>query len=135
MQARNLTVFGTWLFEKFKHSPTLTPFANGTRVHRDAGHDATHPALRLETESSPLRIINPGGGDRLTTGGGFAILAAALQSFSAARENVMAKGQMRSNKEKKKPKADKNIKKGGATPSPFSSGKTPAGQSPHMNKK
>ena len=40
-----------------------------------------------------------------------------------AREIVMAKGQMRSNKEKKKPKADKNLKKGGATPSPFSSGK------------
>jgi len=35
----------------------------------------------------------------------------------------MAKGQMRSNKEKKKPKADRNIKKGGATPSPFSSAK------------
>jgi hypothetical protein len=32
----------------------------------------------------------------------------------------MAKGQMRSNKEKKKPKQDKNKKKGGAaTPSPF----------------
>jgi hypothetical protein len=41
----------------------------------------------------------------------------------------MAKGQMRSNKEKKKPKADKNIKKGGATPSPFP-GKMPGGQSP-----
>ena len=27
----------------------------------------------------------------------------------------MAKGQMRSNKEKKKPKADKNLKKGGAS--------------------
>ena len=59
----------------------------------------------------------------------------ALQSLNATREIAMAKGQMRSNKEKKKPKADKNIKKGGATPSPFSSGKTPAGQSPHMNKK
>ena len=34
----------------------------------------------------------------------------------------MAKGQMRSNKEKKKPKADWNKKKkGGATPSPFAS--------------
>lgn len=35
----------------------------------------------------------------------------------------MAKGQMRSNKEKKKPKADKNKdkKKGGAAPSPFAS--------------
>ena len=42
----------------------------------------------------------------------------------------MAKGQMRSNKEKKKPKADKNLKKGGAAPSPFASGKTPAGQNP-----
>lgn len=46
----------------------------------------------------------------------------------------MAKGQMRSNKEKKKPKADKNLKKGGATPSPFSSGKPPAGQSPNGRK-
>jgi len=34
----------------------------------------------------------------------------------------MAKGQMRSNKEKKKPKQDKNKKKGGAAPSPFASG-------------
>ena len=31
----------------------------------------------------------------------------------------MAKGQMRSNKEKKKPKQDKNKKKGAAVPSPF----------------
>jgi hypothetical protein len=51
-----------------------------------------------------------------------------------AREIAMAKGQMRSNKEKKKPKAAKNIKKGGATPSPFASGKTPAGQSPNGKK-
>jgi hypothetical protein len=48
----------------------------------------------------------------------------------AKGETVMAKGQMRSNKEKKKPKADKNLKKGGAAPSPFASGKTPAGQNP-----
>jgi hypothetical protein len=35
-------------------------------------------------------------------------------------EDDMAKGQMRSNKEKKKPKQDKNIKKGGgAAPAPF----------------
>jgi hypothetical protein len=51
-----------------------------------------------------------------------------------ATEMVMAKGQMRSNKEKKKPKADKNLKKGGAAPSPFASGKTPAGQSPNSKK-
>ena len=31
----------------------------------------------------------------------------------------MAKGQMRSNKEKKKPKADKNKQKGPSAPSPF----------------
>ena len=31
----------------------------------------------------------------------------------------MAKGQMRGNKEKKKPKQDKNKEKGGAAPSPF----------------
>jgi hypothetical protein len=42
------------------------------------------------------------------------------------REDVMAKGQMRSNKEKKKPKADWNKKKKGAQPagpqpSPFAS--------------
>jgi hypothetical protein len=42
----------------------------------------------------------------------------------------MAKGQMRSNKEKKKPKQDKNLKKGGAAPSPFASGKPAAGQNP-----
>ena len=35
----------------------------------------------------------------------------------------MAKGQMRSNKEKKKPKAEHNKKKkGGSTPSPFAAG-------------
>jgi hypothetical protein len=51
-----------------------------------------------------------------------------------AREIVMAKGQMRSNKEKKKPKADKNLKKGGAPVNPFASGKTPAGQSPNSKK-
>jgi hypothetical protein len=47
----------------------------------------------------------------------------------------MAKGQMRSNKEKKKPKADKNIKKGGPAPSPFASGKPAAGQSPSASRK
>ena len=55
------------------------------------------------------------------------------ESFNRAPgEMVMAKGQMRSNKEKKKPKADKNLKKGGAAPvNPFAAGKTPAGQSPN----
>jgi hypothetical protein len=40
-------------------------------------------------------------------------------------EDVMAKGQMRGNKEKKKPKAEWNKKKkGGGAPSAFSSGPT-----------
>jgi hypothetical protein len=52
------------------------------------------------------------------------LFCARARAFNRApRRKIMAKGQMRSNKEKKKPKADKNIKKGGATPSPFSSGK------------
>ena len=34
-------------------------------------------------------------------------------------EDAMAKGQMRSSKEKKKPKQDKNKKKEAAAPSPF----------------
>jgi hypothetical protein len=35
------------------------------------------------------------------------------------REDKVAKGQLRSNREKKKPKADKNKKKGAAAASPF----------------
>jgi hypothetical protein len=63
------------------------------------------------------------------------LISPRAKSFNkGAREIVMAKGQMRSNKEKKKPKADKNIKKGGAAPSPFAAGKTPAGQSPNSKK-
>jgi hypothetical protein len=71
-----------------------------------------------------------------TSGGGFAIVGQ-RHRLSTGREgrNVMAKGQMRSNKEKKKPKADKNLKKGGAAPvNPFASGKTPAGQSPNSKR-
>jgi len=66
----------------------------------------------------------------------FAIRAARRIFFNRAPgEFTMAKGQMRSNKEKKKPKADKNLKKGGAAPvNPFASGKTPAGQSPNSKK-
>jgi hypothetical protein len=58
------------------------------------------------------------------------------ESFQpSAREIAMAKGQMRSNKEKKKPKADKNLKKGGVAPvNPFATGKTPSGQAPNSKK-
>jgi hypothetical protein len=59
---------------------------------------------------------------------------AASSPLTNVREVVMAKGQMRSNKEKKKPKADKNLKKSSALPNPFTSGKPPAGQSPNSKK-
>jgi hypothetical protein len=76
-----------------------------------------------------------GGSGAYPNRSGFVILAARPSFQPGAKgELVMAKGQMRSNKEKKKPKADKNLKKGGAAPSPFASGKTPAGQSPNSKK-
>jgi hypothetical protein len=53
------------------------------------------------------------------------------------RRNVMAKGQMRSNKEKKKPKAEWNKKKkGGPSPSPFAvgQGSSQPGQNPFAKK-
>jgi hypothetical protein len=40
-------------------------------------------------------------------------------SLNEGLEVTMAKGQMRSNREKKKPKQDKNKKKGAEAPSPF----------------
>jgi hypothetical protein len=45
----------------------------------------------------------------------------------------MAKGQMRSNKEKKKPKQDKNKKDKGAA-SPFNAGQGQPGQNPYGKK-
>jgi hypothetical protein len=56
---------------------------------------------------------------------------------ATSREDAMAKGQMRSNKEKKKPKADKNKKKGGPAPSssPFAAGQqNKPGQNPFGKK-
>jgi hypothetical protein len=45
---------------------------------------------------------------------------------TTAQETAMAKGQMRGNKEKKKPKAEWNKKKkGGPAPSPFAIGSSP----------
>jgi hypothetical protein len=53
----------------------------------------------------------------------------AVTTPATSRENAMAKGQMRSNKEKKKPKAEHNKKKkGGAAPSPFAGQQSQAGQ-------
>ena len=46
----------------------------------------------------------------------------------------MAKGQMRSNKEKKKPKQDKNKKDKGAAASPFNAGQGQPGQNPYGKK-
>jgi hypothetical protein len=63
-------------------------------------------------------------------------MAATLPATS--REGVMAKGQMRSNKEKKKPKAEhnKDKKKGGTAPSsPFAAGQqSQPGQNPFGKK-
>ena len=42
-----------------------------------------------------------------------------IESPIEGLEVTMAKGQMRSNREKKKPKRDKNKKKGAEAPSPF----------------
>ena len=90
-----------------------------------AGMTTGHVAQQRAT---PPRLI--------TNTRAFAMVRARHISQPGARRIVMAKGQMRSNKEKKKPKADKNLKKGGATPSPFSSGKMQmqAGQNPYGKK-
>jgi hypothetical protein len=51
------------------------------------------------------------------------------------RRNVMAKGQMRSTKEKKKPKAEWNKKKkGGPAPSPFALGQSQNKTDPYAKK-
>lgn len=52
------------------------------------------------------------------------------------QEEIMAKGQMRPSKEKKKPKQDKNKKKGGAAPSPFAGmqSQNPPGANPYGKK-
>jgi hypothetical protein len=49
----------------------------------------------------------------------------AIESNRKPEEDQVAKGQMRSNREKKKPKADKNKKKDEAPASPFASGRAP----------
>jgi hypothetical protein len=52
--------------------------------------------------------------------GGWATLRhSPIKSPVEGPEVAMAKGQMRSNREKKKPKQDKNKKKGAEAPSPF----------------
>jgi len=55
-------------------------------------------------------------------------------SGASQRRIVMAKGQMRSNKEKKKPKQDKNKKGKGVAPSPFTAGQGQPGQNPYGKK-
>jgi hypothetical protein len=77
-----------------------------------------------------------GGRRRLHTSANEFAIRSRRRIFSTGRQEIaMAKGQMRSNKEKKKPKADKNLKKGGVAPvNPFATGKPPAGQSPNSKK-
>jgi hypothetical protein len=50
------------------------------------------------------------------------------------QEDAMAKGQMRSNKEKKKPKAEHNKKQKGAAPSPFAAVQGQPGSNPYGKK-
>jgi hypothetical protein len=50
------------------------------------------------------------------------------------KEHAMAKGQMRSNKEKKKPKAAHNLKKKGGAPAPAASGQVRPGFTPGPKK-
>jgi hypothetical protein len=52
------------------------------------------------------------------------------------RRKVMAKGQMRSNKEKKKPKAEwnKGKRKGAPNPSPFALGQAQSKSTPYAKK-
>jgi hypothetical protein len=101
-------------------------------------HNCHHPRRRMIQYSKAVAIEPRGCGVLDRYSGSLRkhllLFTGANISQPGAREIAMAKGQMRSNKEKKKPKANKNIKKGGATPSPFSSGKTPAGQSPNSKK-
>jgi hypothetical protein len=60
----------------------------------------------------------------------------AAERIYQQKEDVMAKGQMRSNKEKKKPKQDKNDKKQKGVPaaSPFAAGQAPPGANPYGKK-
>jgi hypothetical protein len=86
------------------------------------------------TRLPPLATSRAGARAHIQTPADLLWSARATRFQPGRKEDVMAKGQMRSNKEKKKPKADRNIKKGGATPSPFSSGKTPTVQSLNSKK-
>jgi hypothetical protein len=96
--------------------PRATAVKRRRRANRRMDQQATVPTPCIQAHADLLQLDG-------------------AESFSTARKEIaMAKGQMRSNKEKKKPKADKNLKKGGAAPSPFASGKTPAGQSPNSKK-
>ncbi|MFL5052850.1 MAG: hypothetical protein ACJ8D4_22305, partial [Xanthobacteraceae bacterium] len=62
--------------------------------------------------------------------------ASVARMIDTRMEDTMAKGQMRPNKEKKKPKADHNKKKkGGPPPSPFAAqGQAKPGANPYGKK-
>ena len=104
---------------------------------KDTGCTAPGKCAREDLPAGPYGINRPprGFAPSAYKGVGICYGLPAPKLQPGAKEIVMAKGQMRSNKEKKKPKADKNLKKGGVAPvNPFASGKTPAGQSPNSKK-
>jgi hypothetical protein len=83
----------------------------GAEAHREADRGV----LRID----PARRLSP-------RAGGVRYNACFIDARDSV-EDAMAKGQMRSWKEKKKPKADQNKKKkGGPTPSPFAAAQAQA---------
>src|SRR5215510_3636292 len=83
---------------------------------------------RIDASETPLESVRPRRFNPAT---------ARARRASRHGRNAMAKGQMRSNKEKKKPKAEWNKKKkGGPTLSPFALAREPAqpGQNPFGKK-
>ena len=106
----------------------------GSAAHHTANHSASKTRVNALVALRRVRGTQLFPAACIQTFADLLVLRRARSFNKGAREIAMAKGQMRSNKEKKKPKADKNIKKGGATPSPFAAGKTPAGQSPNSKK-
>jgi hypothetical protein len=105
--------------EMRRNAPCLARGAafSGDALHRLRG---TMPRLAASVQSATYKLTET------------CYRAFAPNPSTGRREFAMAKGQMKSNKEKKKPKADKNLKKGGvANVNPFASSKTPAGSAPN----
>jgi len=101
---------------------TRTSRADARCAHRSGASGATGGTAAIE--ASLLPTSRPG---RSTSPSLDAPTADKIrwQDRHPRQEVAMAKGQMRSNKEKKKPKADHNKKKKGVAPSPFAATRNP----------